>query len=264
MGKKSGKRRDVLAEDQTKKYGLFYFSAISMGILIMSLLVVALAVFLQGNFYTDYVSSTSSIGDNVKGDMGLLTGEEVVEQDPSERLTETLTRAFQTLDISKDGKVSLKELDSDAGRELEMNELGGALTYRLGKINGLIGPKEGFKIADIEPVDGLLSFEEWLNMFMVVVKFMQGAATAEEQQRVIFTMRDSVLDVQAPKKRCYAGPTICRLLDGPGNGTMQRGAPIDVVPRDALSPALFYDRYLSQNKPVLIKGDILQNPHDCS
>jgi len=180
-------------------------------------------------------------------------GEEVAE-DPGERLEQTLRKNYKLLDVDGDSRLTLLELDSEAAKRLTINELSGSVTMEGGLINGLVAMKQAFKIGDRDPTDGSLSYEEWLDTFVVLVKFVKGAATAEEKQAVIWAMREIVNDTPQTSRRCYAGPTICSKLVGEASGEMKRGKDIDEVKAEELTPELFYSSYLLANRPVLIKG----------
>lgn len=178
----------------------------------------------------------------IHDETGSLT-EGAAEMDEGERLEQTLQSIFSKLDVNQDRKLDLQELDSDAAQALEIYELGGAVTMRQGKINGLVGMQQAFKIGDRDPTDASLSYGEWLDTFVVLVKFVKGAATAEEKQAIIFAMRDVVNDAPQTGRRCYAGPDICGKLDlKDAEGEMHRGEAVDEVQADELTADEFYEK----------------------
>jgi len=117
----------------------------------------------------------------------------------------------------------------------------------------VVSTDKAFLIADADG-DGLVNLTEWFHVFILFNNVLMKTTTEDEWRRYTYYMQDT-LAIPVSKRKCWAGPKICDILSGPVDTTreMSRGPSIDEVDVGDMSAEKFYNEYLSQNKPVLIK-----------
>jgi len=151
-------------------------------------------------------------------------------------------------------------LDSDENQILDQKEFVKVPAHPL-----LIVPREkAYLIADTDQ-DGLVNLTEWFQLFLLLNNILMKTTTPAEMRLYTYYMQDTLAIKITPtgegeyERLCWAGPKICDKIVGKNakldeTQTMRKEGTVDELAVEELTPSRFFREYLSQNKPLLIKG----------